>query len=80
MLRFCPNLRYTVGAKEIYHYEDVASSRHAGASHRQFMQVTDIPLDLLKLVNYASLEGRVGWFLTEIIFVALLFHWFYCRV
>ena len=42
--------------------------------------LSDVPLDMLKMVNYAKLEGKQGYFATEITFVLLLVEWFYFRV
>lgn len=42
--------------------------------------LSDIPLDLLKMANYAKLEGLKGLFLTEMLFALLLVDWFYFRI
>lgn len=42
--------------------------------------VSDVPLDVLKMVNYAKLGGKKGLFITEISFVVLLMDWFYFRI
>ncbi|OQS02487.1 hypothetical protein THRCLA_05131 [Thraustotheca clavata] len=42
--------------------------------------VSDIPLDMLKMVNYLKMEDRKGWFVTEILFVITLIEWIYFRV
>lgn len=41
---------------------------------------SDIPLDILKMSNYAKLEGWNGLFVTEVMFVVLFVEWFYIRV
>ena len=41
---------------------------------------SDIPLDILKMSNYAKLEGLKGLFITELAFVVLFVEWFYVRV
>ena len=42
--------------------------------------ISDIPIDLLKLTNYLQLSGRQGYFCTEIIFVINLISWIICRL
>ena len=42
--------------------------------------VSDIPVDLLKLCNYCQLEGPKGLFLTELAFVTNLLTWTYYRL
>lgn len=42
--------------------------------------VSDISLDLLKMVNYIKLGGSQGLFVTEISFAVVLINWFYFRV
>lgn len=42
--------------------------------------VSDIPLDILKMANYLKLEGKKGFFITEGIFVVLLIDWIYFRI
>ncbi|OQR96317.1 hypothetical protein ACHHYP_16107 [Achlya hypogyna] len=42
--------------------------------------ISDIPLDFLKMVNYLKLENREGWFVTEVSFAFTLVQWIYFRV
>lgn len=42
--------------------------------------ISDIPLDLLKMANYLKLEGMQGLFICEMLFVALLYKWTHLRV
>ncbi|EQC29655.1 hypothetical protein SDRG_12659 [Saprolegnia diclina VS20] len=42
--------------------------------------ISDIPLDFLKMVNYLKLENREGWFITEFMFAFTLIQWVYFRV
>lgn len=42
--------------------------------------LSDVPLDLLKMMNYIQLEGYRGMFLTEIMFIVVLVDWYYFRV
>lgn len=42
--------------------------------------VSDIPLDILKMLNYVKLGSWDGFFLTEIAFVVLLIDWIYFRI
>jgi ceramide synthetase len=42
--------------------------------------VSDITVDLLKMINYLKLENRAGWFLSEAIFVINLVCWVYWRL
>ena len=42
--------------------------------------VSDIFVDLLKMVNYLKLEGRQGWFGSEIAYVSCVSMWIYYRL
>lgn len=42
--------------------------------------VSDIPLDMLKMANYLKMEGLSGFFVTEVLFVILVIDWFYYRI
>lgn len=42
--------------------------------------VSDITIDLLKMVNLLRLEGRPGLFLTEIVFATNIILWIYMRL
>eukprot|EP00656_Telonema_subtile_P024378 TRINITY_DN2652_c0_g1_i4.p1 TRINITY_DN2652_c0_g1~~TRINITY_DN2652_c0_g1_i4.p1 ORF type:complete len:415 (-),score=86.28 TRINITY_DN2652_c0_g1_i4:239-1483(-) len=42
--------------------------------------VSDIPIDLLKLTNYLKLEGSAGFFAVETSFVSCLISWMYLRL
>ena len=42
--------------------------------------LSDIPIDMLKLANYLKMEGRKALFLTEIMFAACLLVWAYLRL
>ncbi|KAG6609224.1 Longevity-assurance protein (LAC1) [Phytophthora cinnamomi] len=42
--------------------------------------MTDIPLDMLKMANYLKIEGVPGLFTSEILFVITIVLWFYYRV
>ena len=45
-----------------------------------FHDMTDIPLDMLKMANYLKMEGVRGLFTSEILFVTTIVLWFYYRV
>ena len=42
--------------------------------------MTDIPLDMLKMSNYLKMEGVPGLFTSEILFVTTIALWFYYRI
>ncbi|CAH0517013.1 unnamed protein product [Peronospora belbahrii] len=42
--------------------------------------MTDVPLDMLKMANYLKMEGVPGLFTSEILFVTTIVLWFYYRV
>ncbi|KAI9907853.1 hypothetical protein PsorP6_004100 [Peronosclerospora sorghi] len=42
--------------------------------------ITDIPLDMLKMANYLKVEGVPGFFTSEILFVTTIVLWFYYRI
>ncbi|RMX62251.1 hypothetical protein DD238_000833 [Peronospora effusa] len=42
--------------------------------------MTDIPLDMLKMANYLKMEGVPGLFASEILFVVTIVLWFYYRI
>lgn len=42
--------------------------------------LSDVPLDMLKMVNYLKMEGLRGMFCTEILFVTVLIDWGYFRI
>jgi ceramide synthetase len=42
--------------------------------------VSDVPLDLLKMANYLKLEGVKGLFVTETLYVIVLGTWIYMRI
>lgn len=42
--------------------------------------MTDVPLDMLKMSNYLKMEGVPGLFTTEILFVTTIALWFYYRI
>jgi hypothetical protein len=42
--------------------------------------LSDVPLDLLKMANYLKLEGLRGAFVSEILFVTLVIDWIYFRI
>jgi hypothetical protein len=42
--------------------------------------VSDIFVDLLKMVNYLKLEGRPGWFGSELVYAACVVSWVYYRL
>ncbi|POM66056.1 Longevity-assurance protein (LAC1) [Phytophthora palmivora] len=42
--------------------------------------MTDIPLDMLKMANYLKMEGAQGLFTSEILFVTTIVLWFYYRI
>ena len=42
--------------------------------------VSDVAVDVTKMANYLKLEGRRGWFASEISFVSLLVTWVYYRL
>jgi ceramide synthetase len=41
---------------------------------------SDVFVDLLKMVSYLKLDGRRGWFLTELAYVACVFNFIYWRL
>jgi ceramide synthetase len=42
--------------------------------------VSDIFVDVLKMVNYLKLEGRAGWYASELAYVATVVAWVYYRL
>merc|ERR1740130_1597410 len=42
--------------------------------------LSDIPIDLLKLTNYLKLEDKAGFFIVEIVFALNLCSWIYLRL
>ncbi|KAF1335482.1 Longevity-assurance protein, partial [Globisporangium splendens] len=42
--------------------------------------LSDVPLDMLKMANYLKLEGLRGLFVSELMFVVLLVDWSYFRI
>lgn len=42
--------------------------------------VSDIFVDLLKMANYLKVEGRAGFFMTEIAYVSCVLSWIYYRL
>lgn len=42
--------------------------------------LSDVPLDMLKMANYLKLEGARGFFVCEILYVIMLVIWVYLRV
>jgi len=42
--------------------------------------ISDIPLDLLKILNYCNLEGRRGLFLVELAYLSTCISWAACRL
>lgn len=42
--------------------------------------MTDIPLDMLKMANYLKVEGVPGLFTSEILFITTIVLWFYYRI
>ncbi|CAI5712039.1 unnamed protein product [Hyaloperonospora brassicae] len=45
-----------------------------------FHDMTDIPLDMLKMANYLKMEGVRGLFTSEILFAITIVLWFYYRI
>jgi ceramide synthetase len=42
--------------------------------------LSDVPLDMLKMANYLKMEGPRGFFASEVLFAVLLVDWFYFRI